>query len=114
MKYLLIIAHDDAFRPASTLVSEIQAWISETMQRGIRVHGNPLQPADTGVTVRVRGGRRMQTSGPFSQSKEQLCAYELIDCKDMEAALDAAASHPMAAAASIEVRPVWNELVGMD
>ena len=112
MKYLLIICHDDAFIPATTLFADINTWIEEMTERGVRVHGNPLRPAGDGTTVRVRKGRLQRTSGPFANSDEKMCAYELIECGDVEAAIDVASQHPMAKAATIEVRPIWNELVG--
>lgn len=110
MKYLLIIAHDEEFRPTNHLVSEIHAWISDCVSRGVRVHGNPLHPAGTATTVRIRGGKRQVSSGTFSHSKEQICAYELVECDNKEAAVELALRHPMAEAASIEVRPIWSDL----
>jgi hypothetical protein len=40
-----------------------------------------------------------------------MCAYELIEATDLPTAVALAATHPMAAAATIEVRPVWEDLV---
>ncbi|MCG8527298.1 MAG: YciI family protein [Opitutales bacterium] len=50
------------------------------------------------------------TSGPFADSNEKVCAYELIECANMEEAVGNASRHPMAKVATIEVRPVWSEL----
>src|SRR3546814_1394627 len=47
---------------------------------------------------------------PFSASEEQMCAFELLECESMEQAMDLACEHPMAHAATIEVRPVWEML----
>jgi hypothetical protein len=38
-----------------------------------------------------------------------MCAFELLDCRDQDEALELARRHPMAKAATIEVRPVWME-----
>lgn len=108
--YLLIIAHDDTFAPTERLVTEIRDWIAAMEARGVRVYGNPLRPAAEAVTVRVRGGETRRTHGPFSRSREQMCAYELIQCDGLDVAAEVAARHPMAAAATIEVRPVWGAL----
>jgi hypothetical protein len=62
------------------------------------------------MTVRVRQGLMQQVAGPFSDSAEQMCAYQLVECATMNDAVELAASHPMAAAATIEVRPVWDAL----
>jgi len=110
MQYLLIISHDDAFTPTETLLEQIGAWIHEMEQRGIRVYGNPLRPARDAVTVRVREGELRLTDGPFEDSKETMCGYELIDCASQEEAVEIASRHPMATAATVEVRPIWDEL----
>ncbi|HJV67532.1 YciI family protein [Ideonella sp.] len=110
MHYLLIIAHDDAFAPTEHLVAGIIGWIKSMEARGIRVQGNPLRPASEAVTVRVRNGEVSHSPGPFSHSREQMCAYELIQCASLDVAVEVAARHPMAAVATIEVRPVWSQL----
>jgi hypothetical protein len=110
MKYLLIICHDDSFVPTEALVSDIIAWDKEMDRQGIRTYGNPLRPPGDAVTVRVREGKIELENGPFAESTEKIAAYELIECAGIEEAIDMAATHPMAKAATIEVRPVWTEL----
>jgi hypothetical protein len=110
MQYLLIIAHDESFRPNQSLVADIQSWITEMKKRGVRVYGNPLRPPSEATTVRVRNGSLVRTNEPFASSREKMCAYELIECTSTEEAIEIASLHPMAKAATIEVRPVWNEL----
>jgi len=112
MQYLLIISHDDSFTPTETLIKDIGAWIKKMERRGVRVYGNPLRPPGDATTVRVREGKVVLTKGPFAKSKEKMCAYELIECSNPAEAIDVASQHPMAKAATIEVRPVWNELAG--
>ncbi len=110
MQYLLIIAHDDAFSPTDTLLADIGAWMREMGGRGIRVYGNPLRPPTEAKTVRVRRGKVTCIKGPFADTNEKMCAYELIECGSMEEAVHVASKHPMAKAATIEVRPIWSEL----
>lgn len=111
MKFVFIIAHDDAFVPNPQLIQDITAWVRAQQRRKVRLGGEPLKPAGEAVTVRVRDGQRRTTSGPFAKSREKMCAYELVEVADLAAAVALAATHPMAAAATIEVRPVWEELV---
>ncbi len=110
MRFLLIICHDERFAPTDSLIAAIRAWIGETTARGMRVHGNPLRPPGDAVTVRVRDGRTRLASGPFARSRDKVAAYELVECARIEEAIEAASRHPMAAAGTIEVRPVWTEL----
>jgi hypothetical protein len=110
MQYLLIISHDDSFAPTDALIRDIGAWIKKMEGQGVRVYGNPLRPPGDATTVRVRRGKVVLTKGPFARSKEKMCAYELIECPSLEEAVDVASRHPMAKAATIEVRPIWTEL----
>ena len=110
MQFLLIITHDEAFAPTQQLVEDILAWDAEMDRRGIRLDGRPLRPAEDAVTVRVRDGACDVTAGPPVTGPDQTAAYELLDCGGLDAAVEAAAAHPMAAAGTIEVRPVWEEL----
>jgi hypothetical protein len=108
MHYLLLISHGDAFVPTQELLEDIHRWDAEMDGRGVRLDGHPLRPPTDAVTVRVRDGAREVTAGPATQTP--VAAYELIECDSVEAAVEAAAAHPMAAAGTIEVRPVWSNL----
>jgi hypothetical protein len=110
MQFLMIISHDDQFRPTDSLIEGIHAWIVDMEKKGVRVHGNPLRPASDAVTVRIRNGEEKILPGPSTDTKEQMCGYELIECQDLEDAIRLASQHPMAEAATIEVRPIWAQL----
>lgn len=113
MQYLLIICHDASFVPTPALVSEIGVWVKDMKKRAILKQSNPLRPPREATTVRVREGKRVLTAGPFANSKEKMAAYGLIECANEQEAIDIAVSHPMAKAATIEVRPVWSDLPQM-
>jgi hypothetical protein len=110
MLYLLIICHDDRFAPTEQLTKEIIAWNKAMKKSGILKYSNPLKPAGEAITIRIRKGKLHVTDGPFSDTIEQITAYALIDCPDFQEAVKAASTHPMAKAATIEVRPVWSDL----
>ncbi|KUO73476.1 MAG: hypothetical protein APF81_05145 [Desulfosporosinus sp. BRH_c37] len=55
-------------------------------------------------------GKILLTAGPFSDTSEKIAAYVLIECSTREEAIEAAAQHPMAKTATIEVRPIWEDL----
>ena len=112
MLYLLIVCHDNSFIPSETLIAAIHDWDREMDRRGIRLDGRPLRPPADAVTVRVREGEPVISSGPFAATAEQMAAYELLECAGLEEATGVAATHPMAAVGTIEVRPVWEELSG--
>jgi hypothetical protein len=69
--------------------------------------GNALQPTGTARTVRVSSGKVSVTDGPFTETKEQLGGYYLIDAKDADEAAAVASKIPGASQGSVEVRPIW-------
>jgi hypothetical protein len=49
------------------------------------------------------------SDGPFAETKEQMGGYDLIECKDLDEAIEVAAKHPVARYGTIEVRPLWGQ-----
>ena len=58
------------------------------------------------TSVRVRGGKRLVTDGPFAETREQLGGYFLIDAVDLDEAIAIAERIPAARRGTVEVRPV--------
>jgi hypothetical protein len=56
--------------------------------------------------VRVRNDEVLLTDGPFAETKEQIGGFVLIDCADLDEAIEIAAKHPAAGYGTIEIRPV--------
>ena len=81
------------------------AWLSET---GQYLGGEALQPVSDATTVRVRDGRRVVTDGPFAETKEHLGGYYLIEARDLDAAIEAAARVPGAPSARSRSVRSWS------
>ena len=82
----------------------IDAWIENAGAR--RLYGWPLAFPDRAVTVRRVDGRVVTTDGPFAETKEQIAGYDLLECDDLDDALQVAAGHPVAGGGVIELRPL--------
>jgi hypothetical protein len=112
MRYaLLIYANEQAWASQTEEQSQAQfqeymAFTKDIVDRGIRQAGEALQPTATATTVRVRDGETMTTDGPFAETKEQLGGFYIVDCKDLDEAIEVAARIPDARGGSIEVRPI--------
>ena len=79
------------------------------MDAGVFVGGDALERADVATTVRERDGQTQFTDGPFAETKEFLAGYYLVDCPDLDTALDHASRLPAVGfGGSVEVRPVWD------
>ena len=81
-------------------------FTEDVQKKNLMLGSNALQPVATATTVRVRGGKTETTDGPFAETKEQLGGYYLLDCKDLDQAIEYAARIPSAKNGSVEVRPV--------
>ena len=119
MKYLLSIYNDesswDSASPDQTqkMIEAYYAFGREVEERGAFLAGEGLQPTSAATTVRVRNNERLITDGPFAETKEQLGGFYLLECKDLDEAIEFAAKIPGAQDGSVEVRPVMNyEAVG--
>ena len=82
-------------------------WLDDVMARGIRLDGDRLASPRTARTVQVRDGEVMVSDGPFAETKEVICGYDVLECASLEEAVAVAAAHPVAAFGKIEVRPFW-------
>jgi hypothetical protein len=113
MQYLLLIYTeevDPATVPAADREAELSAYSAftrEVVDRGLMRGGDALEPTSTATTVRVRDGRTLISDGPFAETKEALGGYYLVDCPDLDTAIELAAKIPGAARGSIEIRPIW-------
>jgi len=111
MRYLLLICADESaeISPAddAVLQRDTEAWVAEMDGRGVRLDGNRVRPVADATTVRVRGDETLVTDGPFAEAKEQMAGYDVIECADLDQAIEVASKHPMARFGTIEVRPFW-------
>jgi hypothetical protein len=113
MKYMLMICGDESVELSpeelADMVSSTEAWVEEMDGRGVRLLGNQLRPVSDATTVRVRGGDMLVADGPFAETKEQIAGFDVIECADLDEAIEVASRHPVARYGTIEVRPFWTE-----
>ena len=113
MRYLLMICSDEtaegALSPAegAAMMAEYGKFGEEMGARGVLQGGERLRPTSDATTVRVRDGKVLTTDGPFAETKEQIGGYFLVECKDLDEAIEIAAKIPSSRHGTIEVRPVW-------
>jgi hypothetical protein len=74
---------------------------------GVRQLGDRLADQDAATTIRIRDGRLLTTDGPYAETKEQIVGFDIVECEDLDQAIETASKHPMATYGLIEVRPFW-------
>ena len=113
MQYILLIAYDEtldeALSPdeAAAQTAAYGAWVEQCAARGALRGGERLRPTSDATTVQVRNDEVVTTDGPFAETKEQIAGYFVIECDDLDQAVQAASMLPAARTGSVEVRPIW-------
>ena len=113
MNYMLLLIGDESGfedRSDEERAATMRLWDEYTtalVEAGAFVSGEGLQPSTTATQMRLDGGDRILTDGPFADTKEQVGGFYVIDCKDLDEAIDWAAKLPSALGGWVtEIRPV--------
>jgi len=114
MKYMLIYAGDEtadglvAPPVGSDAAQECGMPWEREIEEGRLVHhaGGRLQPTSTATAVRLAAGEVLVADGPFAETKEQILGFDVIECADLDTAIQAATRHPVALLGGmVEIRP---------
>jgi hypothetical protein len=112
MRYMMLIYSREEERlpeELSAVAASHRAVLDETGRRGILRAADPLQPSSTATILRMQDGKPLIIDGPYAETKEQLAGYYILDCKNLDEALEWAARIPTAcngAPGCIEIRPL--------
>lgn len=104
MRYLLLISADETHEAKPT--GRFQEWLADLQDRGVLKAHEGLHPSPNATTVRVREGKVLLTDGPFAEGREQVGGFALVECADLDEAIEIAATHPACAFGQVEIRPV--------
>ncbi len=102
MRYLILVGHDEKGGSTMTkeqhaqLFADFQRYHKDLRQAGLLLGGEALQPTAKGARIQVESGKRRVLDGPFSESKEIIGGFFLIDVKSHAEALEWAARCPAA------------------
>jgi len=112
MKFILVIYNDptvyDALPQTETdqMMRDCLEHADDLRREGQLKESQMLEGAETAKSVRIRNGRTKVTDGPFTEAKEVLGGFNLIEAKDMDEAVRIAMEFPWARTGCVEVRPV--------
>jgi hypothetical protein len=105
MKYMMFVATDPEPGNADDAM-DIEDWVSD-VAGAKRLTGDRLRPTSDATTIRVRSGQTLVTDGPFTESKEWIVGFDILDCESLDEAIEIASKHPVAHSGRIELRPFW-------
>src|SRR5919107_2803371 len=110
MRYMLMICHEGSSLPGPASIEadpQYRFWREEMTRRGVLRGGARLRPGSEATTVRVREDEVLLSDGPFAESKEQMGGFDIVECADLDDAIEVASRHPVAKFGTIEIRPLW-------
>jgi hypothetical protein len=113
MRYMLLICSDDKAAPPApktemeAIVQGHRHFAEELRTAGKMVVGERLRPDDEASRLRLKAGQRQVMDGPFTETKEALGGFYLIECDTRQEAIEWAKKIPLREGGFIEVRPIW-------
>jgi hypothetical protein len=115
MRYMFLIYSSEASEAAATLearraaAAQHHAVLDEATRLGVLRGADPLKPTNTATTIRAGRGKAILTDGPFAETKEQLAGYYIIECRDLDDAIEWGRKMPSACQGGeggVEIRPI--------
>lgn len=109
MKYLLLIAGDESRLQNGARTQEWNQYSQNLATAGKIRGGERLRPSAAATTLRLNGGSRLLSDGPYAETKEQLGGFFIVDAKDLDEAVELASTMPhLVDGGSVEIRPIWD------
>jgi hypothetical protein len=109
MKFMLFTYRDPAVKltadQRASIPAAVEAWCDEMDSRGIRLQGHVLGPADEAKTIRMRDAEVTASDGPVVDDPGQIAGFSILDCADIDEALEVASKNPGASFGILELRP---------
>jgi hypothetical protein len=109
VKYMLLVCVDAGIQldpeVRAGIPAAADAWVAEMDGRGVRLQGSVLRPINEATTVRVRDDEVLVADGPFTETKEQIAGFDILECANLDEAIEVASKHPVAAFGTLELRP---------
>ncbi len=111
MKYLMIVCIDPAITVTGNDSDRTSTPGSRRWTAGASASRAGALDQREATTVRVRAGEVLVSDGPFAETKEFMVGYDMLDCKDLDEAIEVASKHPLARAARWNCGPLARETV---
>jgi hypothetical protein len=111
MRFMVIVKSspesENGQLPSDADLASMGKYNEELVKNGVMLAGEGLHPSSRGKRVRFEGKKRTVIDGPFSESKELIAGYWLIQAKTMDEALEWVKRAPMDGGTELEIRPVF-------
>ncbi len=112
MRFMMLLpapakALEDCATPPAEIVIPMRKFNQEMAKAGVLLTAEGLHPSSKGTRIRVSDGKRVVTDGPFTESKELIAGFWIIQVKSREEAIEWANRCPLPEGGLIEIRQVF-------
>lgn len=111
MLYTLLVCREEGTTSETDqneVLAAFTAFQDQMVARGVMISSHRLKSVETATSVRIRNGDLVIADGPFAETKEQIAGFYIVDCADLDEAIEVASGIPAAHVGTIEVRPIWD------
>ncbi|MGH2849058.1 MAG: YciI family protein [Solirubrobacteraceae bacterium] len=110
MKYMLFTYRDPSVpldaEQRATVPAAVAAWCDEMDARGVRLEGHVLGSLSETRTIQLRAGEITVGDGPVSAQGLQIAGFNILECADLDEAVEVASKNPGASFGILELRPI--------
>jgi hypothetical protein len=111
MRFMVLVPGDEqseaGVMPSEGLLTAMTAYNEQLANAGVMLAGEGLHPTSKGARVRFSGKDKTVIDGPFTESKEIIAGYWLIQTKSLEEAIEWIKRAPFGGDTEIEIRQVF-------
>jgi hypothetical protein len=110
VRYFMFVCRDASIEllpdEKAAMPGWVSSWVEDMEKRGVRLQGDVLSPPVDARTIRVRNGEIQTSPGTFARTAETITGFNILECRDLEEAIEVSTKHPIARFGSIEIRPI--------
>jgi hypothetical protein len=110
VKFMLFTYRDPNVQLTSeqraTVPAAVGEWCDEMDSRGVRLMGHVLAPLPASRTIYVREGDLNVGDGPVTEQTLQIAGFNILECADVDEAIEVASKNPGASFGVLELRPI--------
>jgi len=110
VKFMLFTYRDPSVQldpeQRATVPAAVAAWCEEMDSRGVRLEGHVLAPLSETRTMRIRQGKLTVDAGPVTEQTLQIAGFNILECRDLDEAVEVASKNPGASFGVLELRPI--------
>ena len=110
MKLMLFTYRDPSFQLApeerASVPAAVAEWCEEMDARGVRLEGHVLGPLAESRTIRIRDRETTVADGPVVEQTAHIAGFNILECADLDEALEVASKNPGARFGILELRPI--------